>query len=230
MPRPPQPASSAPLQGGGIQAENEKENWSSPPAPRRYPHAYRSFQTHRAYLRRSVLERKCCQFHGPSRRDGWAGRLTAVPCEAAQYGARNGARHLIELDGCCGHSVSLRSSFPITRTNSPSGRSTCHTLCRPRFYRSLDTQKEVFERILRACARAGGKILTIHSVRAAAVVLDMLEAHLPAPRGKAVLHWFTGTMSRSRLLSSRASIKPRPPPSPPRRFRATGSPATERAS
>jgi hypothetical protein len=79
----------------------------------------------RAYLRRSVLERKCCQFHGPSRRDGWAGRLTAVPCEAAQYGARNGARHLIELDGCCGHSVSLRSSFPITRTNSPSGRSTC---------------------------------------------------------------------------------------------------------
>ena len=44
------------------------------------------------------LQRKCCHIRGPSRRDGWAGRLTAVPCEAAQYGARNGARHLIELD------------------------------------------------------------------------------------------------------------------------------------
>jgi hypothetical protein len=36
----------------------------------------------------------------------WAGRLTAVPCEAAQYGARNGARHLIELDRCCGQTGS----------------------------------------------------------------------------------------------------------------------------
>jgi hypothetical protein len=40
------------------------------------------------------LQRKCCHIRGPSRRDGWAGRLTAVP----QYGARDGARHLIELD------------------------------------------------------------------------------------------------------------------------------------
>jgi len=68
----------------------------------------------------------------------------------------------------------------------------------PRFYRSLDTQKEVFERILRACARAGGKILTIHSVRAATMVLDMIEGYLPAPRGKAVLHWFTGTKAEAR--------------------------------
>lgn len=67
----------------------------------------------------------------------------------------------------------------------------------PRFYRSLDTQKQVFERILHACTGAGGKILTIHSVRAAGMVLDMLEAHLPASRGKAVLHWFTGTKAEA---------------------------------
>ena len=29
-------------------------------------------------------------------------------------------------------------------------------------------------------------------------VLDMLEAYLPAPRGKAVLHWFTGTKAEAR--------------------------------
>jgi len=68
----------------------------------------------------------------------------------------------------------------------------------PRFYSSLDTQKLAFERILRACARAGGKILTIHSVRSVAMVLNMLEAHLPASRGKAVLHWFTGTKAEAR--------------------------------
>jgi TatD DNase family protein len=35
----------------------------------------------------------------------------------------------------------------------------------PRSYGSLDLQKQVFERILRLCAKAGAKILTVHSVR-----------------------------------------------------------------
>lgn len=68
----------------------------------------------------------------------------------------------------------------------------------PRFYRSFDDQKRVFERVLKACAAAGDKILTIHSVRATKGVLDMIEAHLPPGRGKPVLHWFTGTMSEAR--------------------------------
>jgi TatD DNase family protein len=68
----------------------------------------------------------------------------------------------------------------------------------PRYYGSLDAQRNVFERILRSCARAGGKILTVHSVRAAKLVLDLVEAHLPASEGKVVLHWFTGTPSEAR--------------------------------
>lgn len=68
----------------------------------------------------------------------------------------------------------------------------------PRFYQSLDLQKQVFERILRACARAGGKILTVHSVRSAPAVLDLIEAHLPPARGRVVLHWFTGSKSEAR--------------------------------
>jgi TatD DNase family protein len=68
----------------------------------------------------------------------------------------------------------------------------------PRFYRSLDLQKRVFERVLRSCADAGDKILTLHSVRAASAVIDMLEAHLLPAKGKAVLHWFTGTLAEAR--------------------------------
>lgn len=68
----------------------------------------------------------------------------------------------------------------------------------PRFYRSLDLQKQVFEHILKSCARAGGKILTVHSVRTASAVLDLIERHLPAARGRVVLHWFTGSKTDAR--------------------------------
>jgi TatD DNase family protein len=63
----------------------------------------------------------------------------------------------------------------------------------PRFYRSLGLQKEIFTKILTLCNRAGGKILTVHSVRAVSIVLDMIEKYLPLDRGRIVLHWFTGS-------------------------------------
>jgi TatD DNase family protein len=65
----------------------------------------------------------------------------------------------------------------------------------PRFYKSLDQQKRVFRSVLERCADAGGKILTVHSVRSTATVLDMVEQHLPLDRGIVVLHWFTGSHS-----------------------------------
>jgi TatD DNase family protein len=68
----------------------------------------------------------------------------------------------------------------------------------PKFYRSFDVQRHIFERVLRACAQSGDKILTIHSVRAVRQVLDMLEAHLPRGNGIPVLHWFTGTAADAR--------------------------------
>ncbi len=67
----------------------------------------------------------------------------------------------------------------------------------PRFYRSLSLQKEIFARILALCNRAGGKILTIHSVRAVSIVLDMIEKYLPPARGCVVLHWFTGSRAEA---------------------------------
>lgn len=68
----------------------------------------------------------------------------------------------------------------------------------PRFYGFFGLQERVFARILSACAEQGDKILTIHSVRAVAKVLSHLEQHLPPDRGRAILHWFTGTASEAR--------------------------------
>lgn len=67
----------------------------------------------------------------------------------------------------------------------------------PAHYAWFETQKKVFETILRDCADQGGKILTIHSVRAAKIVIDMIETLLPAARGAAVLHWFTGSKAEA---------------------------------
>jgi len=68
----------------------------------------------------------------------------------------------------------------------------------PNYYRSLDLQREIFTHILRKCSEAGGKILTVHSVRSATAVLDLIETHLPPPKGQVVLHWFTGSKSEAR--------------------------------
>ncbi|MFK4724713.1 TatD DNase family protein [Bradyrhizobium niftali] len=65
----------------------------------------------------------------------------------------------------------------------------------PRFYASMDRQIEVFRRILRSCAQAGGKILSIHSVRTASKVLDLIKEEVPDGRAKFVFHWFTGSAS-----------------------------------
>lgn len=54
-----------------------------------------------------------------------------------------------------------------------------------------DVQRRVFDRALSACAKAGGRILSIHSRRATDEVLDALVRKRDA--GVPVLHWFSGT-------------------------------------
>jgi TatD DNase family protein len=60
----------------------------------------------------------------------------------------------------------------------------------PEFLTHMDAQRTVFDHVLRACSRVGGRILSIHSRRAAGAVLDAVEAHPQA--GVPVLHWFSG--------------------------------------
>lgn len=52
-------------------------------------------------------------------------------------------------------------------------------------------QVDVFDHILASCARAGGKIMSLHSRRAAKHVLDRLEASPNS--GTPILHWFSGS-------------------------------------
>ena len=93
-----------------------------------------------------------------------------------------------------GHEIALwRELLPRTRYVGEVGLD-----AGPRFYSSFDQQTAVFREVLLACAAASDKILTVHSVRATKIVLDMIEAHLPAARGKVVLHWFNGTASEIR--------------------------------
>ena len=61
----------------------------------------------------------------------------------------------------------------------------------PEFKRHWRDQTEVFTKILAACSREGGRVLSVHSRRAATPVLDALEAHPEA--GTPILHWFSGS-------------------------------------
>jgi TatD DNase family protein len=62
----------------------------------------------------------------------------------------------------------------------------------PEFRRYWDIQVDVFEHILRKCREAGGRIMSIHSRRAAGQVLKYLETFSGA--GTPVLHWFSGSL------------------------------------
>lgn len=61
----------------------------------------------------------------------------------------------------------------------------------PEYQRYWADQEQVFSRVLTLCARAGGRIMTIHSRRAATQVLDALTMEPRA--GIAIMHWFSGT-------------------------------------
>ena len=61
----------------------------------------------------------------------------------------------------------------------------------PEFRRHQPRQLLVFRHILTQCSKMGGRIMSIHSRRAAQAVLDELEAFPGA--GTAILHWFSGT-------------------------------------
>jgi TatD DNase family protein len=71
----------------------------------------------------------------------------------------------------------------------------------PQHRPSWEAQIAVFSHILEAAERAGDKILSVHSRRAASQVLDHLERH-PGLE-KVILHWFTGTQTQLRRAVER---------------------------
>lgn len=59
-----------------------------------------------------------------------------------------------------------------------------------RFKDFWDVQVQVFERVLRECSDAGGRILSVHSRSATMKVFDLISRYPDA--GTPVFHWFSG--------------------------------------
>ena len=79
----------------------------------------------------------------------------------------------------------------------------------PPFRMHWRAQLEVFDHILDSCTLAGGRVLSVHSRRAAKAVLDRLEAVPQA--GTFILHWFSGSpreLSRAVTLGCLFSVGP----------------------
>ena len=81
----------------------------------------------------------------------------------------------------------------------------------PRRKGTFETQLDAFERIVDACCAQGGKVISIHAVRSATAVLDVLERHNATHGNTYILHWFSGSsqeLVRARELGCHFSVNP----------------------
>jgi TatD DNase family protein len=56
-----------------------------------------------------------------------------------------------------------------------------------------ELQRDAFDRVVERCARQGGKVLSIHAVKAADTVLDVLELHDATASCTCILHGYSGS-------------------------------------
>lgn len=93
-------------------------------------------------------------------------------------------------DGRCGmaDAEALASLVPGTRHVGEVGLDLA-----PRHAASAETQLAAFRLVAAACAATGGRVLSIHSVRAADEVLDVLEETGCLSSCICVFHWFSGS-------------------------------------
>ena len=81
----------------------------------------------------------------------------------------------------------------------------------PRREGTFETQLDAFEHIVNACCAQGGKVISIHAVRSATAVLDVLERHRATHGNVCILHWFSGSsqeLARARELGCHFSVNP----------------------
>lgn len=71
----------------------------------------------------------------------------------------------------------------------------------PQHKSSFAQQKEVFGRVLRAAQAQGGRVVTVHSRRAADDVIEMVKTHTSSDRVLTILHWFTGTKEAAKAAA-----------------------------
>lgn len=65
-----------------------------------------------------------------------------------------------------------------------------------RHQETMSLQESILSELLTECERVGGRILSIHSRKAASRVLDLVEQH--CRESVPVLHWFSGTIQEAR--------------------------------
>jgi len=72
----------------------------------------------------------------------------------------------------------------------------------PQHRKSWSIQMEVFIRALTCAQRLGGRVISIHSRRAAAEVIKCLEEHTTTDRVVPLLHWFSGSIALGRKAAA----------------------------
>lgn len=68
----------------------------------------------------------------------------------------------------------------------------------PQHRKSYERQKAVFSLALTAAQAHGGRVLTIHSRRAARDVIDLIEQHSDPSNVLCIMHWFSGSKAELR--------------------------------
>lgn len=68
----------------------------------------------------------------------------------------------------------------------------------PQHRSSYEKQKDVFSRVLRISQLHGGRVLTIHSRRAARDICELIEKYSEPDNVLCILHWFSGSLAESR--------------------------------
>ena len=83
----------------------------------------------------------------------------------------------------------------------------------PRYQESRTLQTEALDLILRSCAERPheGRVISLHAVRSAGTVLDILERYDLTRSASCIFHWFSGTsdeLARARKMGCFFSINP----------------------
>jgi TatD DNase family protein len=68
----------------------------------------------------------------------------------------------------------------------------------PQYSSSYEKQKQVFACALRVSQKHGGRVISIHSRRAAKDVVALLQEHVKPDNVLAILHWFSSSKSEAR--------------------------------
>ncbi len=72
----------------------------------------------------------------------------------------------------------------------------------PQYRKSYSKQQEVLRRVLNATQELGGRVVTIHSRRAARDVIAMIEQYTEPQRVLCILHWFSGSLAEARKAAA----------------------------